>query len=157
LRSLGLSVGQPKQFETAPVEEQVSLGRLLDVLAMPMTPDDEDGCQVFLEKVYKQEYNRESMQVLFGLLREEKWSGLRLALTAKWIAKNKPWKDIKPADFITAPLGELHNFAWVQAECMKDRSAQSRMEAFRIADGLVMWRYIDGTELPFFTRVHPRD
>jgi hypothetical protein len=129
--------------------------QLVDVTHPLMSVTDEVECQALLEANYGMEYSGQKVSVLFELLREENWSGERLKRVTKWICKNLKWATWTTADFMTAPLGNLYNYAWVLEEVHKDRSAMKRMEAWKVSEGVVLWRYADGTDLPY-ERVHPK-
>jgi hypothetical protein len=131
----------------------------LDLISAPLTGESFIQNMKALSAMYRVDFVgydwREWRNNLQVMLIDEGWSEKRFSETCKWVAKNTPFANLTAADFFKAPVKSLHPYSWVLSEIDKDRTAQKRMEGYRI-DGVEggLWRYADGTTLPF-EKIYP--
>jgi len=104
-----------------------------------------------LEANYGTEYNSEKAALLFDVVREEGWSEERFLRTLKWFLKNKPFPAWTVADWFQHGV-RVYPYEWYleqQAKAGPYRRVLDQMEMYRLPDGIVVFKWKDGEELPF--------
>lgn len=154
-------------------ESGIDVKEVMDAAYAPATNEDFMRAHREFELALKASVPVQQWLQLRGLIEEDGWSGERLRRTVRWIITHKVYlQQWNVADWFSMPSAKLHPYSWVLSEVARDATAQRRMEGFRIPlafssssssnasttdteDSTTLWRYPDGTDLPF-EKVWPR-
>jgi hypothetical protein len=97
---------------------------------------------------YGVDYAPEKVALLFEMIREEGWSEERFKKTFKWFLKNKKFSDWKIADWFEHGV-KVYPHSWYLDQVHKfGREVNKQIETYKV-NGVVVYRYADGEELPF--------
>jgi len=131
------------------IEQGVNALVLID--SPPVTTQSFTRAMAMLEANYGTEYNSEKAALLFDVVREEGWSEERFLRTLKWFLKNKPFPAWTVADWFQHGV-RVYPYEWYleqQAKAGPYRRVLDQMEMYRLPDGIVVFKWKDGEELPF--------
>jgi len=82
------------------------------------------------------------------MIHDEHWSEERFVRTLKWFLKNKRFSAWTVADWFDYGV-KVYPYSWYLDQVHEfGREVNDRIEAYRI-NGVVVYRYADGQELPF--------
>ena len=91
----------------------------------------------------------ERVNLLFRLCLEDHWTNERFIQTAKWIVKNRPYKDWTIADFFSAPTAKLFTyFKYISELHEKGKSLNLEIQWYSV-NGINLWAYKKDGDLPF--------
>lgn len=125
-----------------------------DLLGEPVGAKHVLGAVDELKAVYRVDFASGQYSTLLQTLQRRlianNWSSVRFRQALDWVLDNFKFPTWTVADFISAPMESLKPYSWVLDEMQKDNTAMERMEAYKI-EGVEkpLWRYEDGTTLPF--------
>lgn len=114
----------------------------------PVQPATFTKAIAILQANYGTEYSQEKVAVLFDTIRGENWGEERFQRTFKWFLKNKPFPAWTIADWFSFSV-KVYPYSWYLEQVSKSGGGVNKqIETYRI-DGVTVFRYADGQELPF--------
>jgi hypothetical protein len=88
------------------------------------------------------------MALLVDMIREDGWTEERFQRTLKWFLKNKPFPAWTVADWFSFSV-KVYPYSWYLEQVSKNGGGVNKqIETYRI-NGVTVFRYADGQELPF--------
>ena len=103
---------------------------------------------MILKAAYGRDYSPEKLTLLFSMCLDEEWSTKRFMDTLKWVVKNNPYPEWKPADFFSAPLLKLHGYAWACEQWAK----KLKLKQYKIGERIYFAFAEDEVPLPEYVR-----
>jgi len=94
------------------------------------------------------------MAMLFEMCQEDGWTEERFLRTFKWFLKNKPYPAWTVADWFHYTV-KVYPYEWYLNQCRPGQDVLKEMEIYRLPDGTVVYKWIDGEALPF-EKLEPR-
>ncbi|MFC2084173.1 hypothetical protein ACFLS9_03870 [Bacteroidota bacterium] len=121
---------------------------ILDYIGEQATYDDFAQVKAMLKVNFGIDYPDEKFQLLFSLMQEEGWSKERLYKTTKWFLQNKRYPNWTISDWFDYAV-KLYPYSKYCKEMDKNgKSLNDQIEWYKI-NGIALWKYKDGYELPF--------
>lgn len=107
------------------------------------------GAVAALQSNYGTEYSQEKVALLFDMIREDGWSEERFMRTLKWFLKTKPFAAWTISDWFSYGV-KVYPYAWYLEQVNKNGgSINKQIESYRLPDGVIVFKYADGENLPF--------
>jgi hypothetical protein len=104
-----------------------------DLQGEPLSSRAMTEAVVILKAAYGREYSPEKLTLLFSMCLDEEWTSKRFMDTLKWVVKNNPYPEWKPADFFKAPLVKLHGYEWACEQWAK----KLKLKQYKIGDRIL--------------------
>lgn len=120
----------------------------LNLIGEKIVPTDILKAEEMLKMNFGIEYSQEKFTMLWEMIREEGWTRERLIQTVKHFLKTKKFPNWTIADWFDYNV-KLHPYSWYILQVHEyGPNVNEQMEMFRV-NGIVLYRYKDGTDLPF--------
>ncbi len=94
------------------------------------------------------EFLNEKFEMLFELILEEGWTHERFRETLKWFLKNHKYPNWTIADWFNYSV-KLYPYSWYLKQPDKSQLEAYQVKLPKTNSTVVLWKNIDGYELPF--------
>lgn len=102
-----------------------------------------------LEQNFGTEYSNEKWLMVVEMIRDEAWTEERFQRTFKWFLKNRFFPAWTIADWFAFGV-KLYPYSWYLEQINKNgASVTKQIECYRVAEGVLGYKYADGQDLPF--------
>ena len=118
----------------------------LDLFTETVTGIDFVKAEEMIRLNYGTDYAPEKFKLLFGMIKEDKWSHERFIKTVKHFLKHQRFSAWTIADFYGFQI-KLYPYSWYSEQISKGIPACG-LEGYKV-NGKVMWKLKDGETLPF--------
>lgn len=120
----------------------------LDLFGEELIAEDILKAEEMLKLNFGVEYSQEKFSMLWDMIQEEGWTRERLMWTVKHFLKTKKFPNWTIADWFDYDV-KLYPYTWYMQQVNEFGGVvNDQLEIFKI-NGTFLYRYKDGTDLPF--------
>jgi hypothetical protein len=120
----------------------------LDLIGNPVSAIELLKAEELLKMNYGVDYPKEKFSMLWEMIKEEGWTDIRLKETLKWFLKRKKFPNWTVADWFEYGTKLFNNAEYLKQLNEIGKSLNEQIEWY-IINGVYLWKYKDGIELPF--------
>lgn len=147
------ALAQFKNPSNVVIENGVNALALLD--SPPVSASTITKALIIIEQNFGAEVAKNKAELLFDMVTEDGWSEKRFDMTFKWFLKNKPYPSWTIADWFSYGV-KLYPQQWYFEKCTQGRNVLKEMDRYKLADGVIGYKWKDGIELPLEKLPEPK-